>query len=167
MSGTTRMSQYQKVHFAILDFLVQNEDNTGRCTNNPDGLPPHPALLVPPHLPSSPFLCRMPFLRILTQPSQFILAWDMHQICWLAYPVTWFGWLHIEMIYPPKKWRLTVTQLSTKQAWRGVTMLLWRTKLLLCQTSDANHHHTPVSSHNTQKETLQKQWMWIQQTLPG
>jgi len=25
-----------------LDFLVQNEDNTGRCTNNPDGLPPHP-----------------------------------------------------------------------------------------------------------------------------
>jgi len=24
----------------ILDFLVQNEDNTGRCTNNPDGLPP-------------------------------------------------------------------------------------------------------------------------------
>jgi len=27
-------------HF--LDFLVQNEDNTGRHTNNPDGLPPHP-----------------------------------------------------------------------------------------------------------------------------
>ena len=26
----------------LLDFLVQNEDNTGRCTNNPDGLPPHP-----------------------------------------------------------------------------------------------------------------------------
>jgi len=25
-----------------LDFLVQNEDNTGRCTNNLDGLPPHP-----------------------------------------------------------------------------------------------------------------------------
>ena len=30
------------------------------------------------------FLRRMPFL---TQPSQFILAWDRHQICWLAYPV--------------------------------------------------------------------------------
>jgi len=29
----------------------------------------------------------MPFL---TQPSQFILAWDRHQICWLAYPVAWF-----------------------------------------------------------------------------
>jgi len=26
----------------LLDFLVQNEDNTGRRTNNPDGLPPHP-----------------------------------------------------------------------------------------------------------------------------
>ena len=26
----------------LLDFLVQNEDNTGRCTNNLDGLPPHP-----------------------------------------------------------------------------------------------------------------------------
>jgi len=24
----------------LLDFLVQNEDNTGRCTNNPYGLPP-------------------------------------------------------------------------------------------------------------------------------
>jgi len=26
----------------LLDFLVQNEDNTGRDTNNLDGLPPHP-----------------------------------------------------------------------------------------------------------------------------
>ena len=26
----------------LLDFLEQNEDNTGRRTNNPDGLPPHP-----------------------------------------------------------------------------------------------------------------------------
>jgi len=26
----------------LLDFLVQNEDNTGRCTNNLDGLPPDP-----------------------------------------------------------------------------------------------------------------------------
>ena len=26
----------------LLDFLVQNEDNTGRPTNNPDGLPPPP-----------------------------------------------------------------------------------------------------------------------------
>ena len=26
----------------LLDFLAQNEHNTGRCTNNLDGLPPHP-----------------------------------------------------------------------------------------------------------------------------
>jgi len=26
----------------LLDFLLQNEDITGRHTNNPDGLPPHP-----------------------------------------------------------------------------------------------------------------------------
>jgi len=26
----------------LLDFLVHNENNTGRRTNNPDGPPPHP-----------------------------------------------------------------------------------------------------------------------------
>jgi len=26
-------------------------------------------------------------MLFLTQPSQFILAWDRHQICWLACPV--------------------------------------------------------------------------------
>jgi len=30
----------------------------------------------------------MPFLP---QPSQFVLAWDRHQTCWLAYPVAWFA----------------------------------------------------------------------------
>jgi len=42
---------------------------------------------MPPPLPSPPFLRWMPFLA---QPSQFILAWDRHQVCWLAYPVAWF-----------------------------------------------------------------------------
>jgi len=28
--------------YHLLNFLVQNADNTGRHTNNPDGLPPHP-----------------------------------------------------------------------------------------------------------------------------
>jgi len=67
----------------ILDFLVQNEDKTGRHTNNPDGLPPHPNWLVPLSLPSHHFYARYP----LTQSSQFILAWDRHQICWLPHPV--------------------------------------------------------------------------------
>jgi len=45
-------------HF--LDFLVQNEGNTGRYSNNPDGLPPHPHLLVPLPLLSPPFYARCP-----------------------------------------------------------------------------------------------------------
>jgi len=31
--------------------------------------------------------CQMPFLQ---QPSQFILAWNRHRICWLAYLMAWF-----------------------------------------------------------------------------
>jgi len=31
----------------LLDFLVQNEDNKGRHTNSPDGLPPHPDYWCP------------------------------------------------------------------------------------------------------------------------
>jgi len=97
MSGTTQMSRYQKNHSPthtyrvrhLLDFLVQNENNTGRCTNNPDGLPPHPDQLVPPPLPK-PFSCRMPFLA---QPSKFFLAWDKHQICRLANLVARLVWL--------------------------------------------------------------------------
>jgi len=30
------------IFYHLLDFLLQNEDNTGRHTDNPDGLPPHP-----------------------------------------------------------------------------------------------------------------------------
>jgi len=37
-----------------------------------------------------PHLCHPPFLWRMAQPSQFILAWDRHQVCWLAYPVAWF-----------------------------------------------------------------------------
>jgi len=40
----------------------------------------------PSSLPHPQFLCRMPFLL---QPSHFLLAWDRHQTCWLAYPVAW------------------------------------------------------------------------------
>ena len=84
LSETTRVPEGTFCH--LLDFLVQNEDNTGRHTNNPDVLPPYADWLVLPSLPSPPFLCRVSFL---TQPSQFILAWDRHQMCWPAYPVAW------------------------------------------------------------------------------
>jgi len=37
------LAGFPRLLFAhLLDFLVQNEDNTGRCINNPDGLPLHP-----------------------------------------------------------------------------------------------------------------------------
>jgi len=42
-----------------------------------------------PHLCIPTILRRMPFLA---QPSQFILVWDRHQICWLAYLVEWLNW---------------------------------------------------------------------------
>jgi len=60
-------------------------DIRGRHTDNPAGhhsirTNQRPTSLIPP------FLCQMPFLL---QPSQFILAWDRRQICWLAYPLAW------------------------------------------------------------------------------
>ena len=51
-----------KYHIFVCHFLdfLQNEDDRGRCTNIPDGLPPHPDLLVPPPLPSPPFCTGCP-----------------------------------------------------------------------------------------------------------
>ena len=70
----------------LLSFIVQGEDNRGRhMTIWMDAIPS--GLSVPPSLSSPPFLCLMPFLP---QPSQFILAWDRHQVCRLAYPVDCF-----------------------------------------------------------------------------
>jgi len=43
-----------------------------------DATPSGPSMPPPPSSP--PVLCRMSFLP---QPSQFILAWDRHQICWM------------------------------------------------------------------------------------
>ena len=65
--------------------MVQGKINRGRHTDNPAGRQSirtnqQRTSVVPP------FLRRMPFRH---QPSQFILAWNMHQICWLAYPVAW------------------------------------------------------------------------------
>jgi len=55
----------------LFDFLEQNEDNTGRHTNNLDELPPIQTNWCPTSTIPTIFLRRMPFL---TQPSQFILA---------------------------------------------------------------------------------------------
>jgi len=45
-----------------------------------------------PNLCHPTILRRMPFLA---QPSLFILAWDRHQICWLAYPAAKLWWLDL------------------------------------------------------------------------
>ena len=68
------------------DFYGAREDNRGRHTNHPGG---HNSILTNQQ-PTSiipPYLCQMPFLP---QPFHFILAWDRHQICWIAYPVKCF-----------------------------------------------------------------------------
>jgi len=87
LSGTTWVSWYQKVHFAIFWIfwckmkITQVDTPTIRMDCHPIQTNWCPHLCHPHH-----FLCQMPFL---TQPYQFILAWDRHQICWLAYPVAW------------------------------------------------------------------------------
>ena len=58
-----------------------------RQTHQQSGWTTTPSRLIGAPTSAIPtILSRMPFL---TQPSQFILAWDRHQICWLAYPVAW------------------------------------------------------------------------------
>ena len=82
-SRTTWVSRCQKKSSSGL--YGAREDNRDRHTiwlgATPSGLisdpPPSPPL----------FLRQMPFQP---QLSHFILAWNRHQICWLAYPVAWF-----------------------------------------------------------------------------
>jgi len=46
-------------------------------------------------LQSSALPSAVPHWSLLAQPSQFILVWDRHEICRLAYPV---AWLHTRCI---------------------------------------------------------------------
>jgi len=85
-SGTTRMCRCQKKKSSEL--YGAREYNRGRHTDNLAArysiwTNQRPTSIIPPLLHWMP----LPFLP---QPSQFILAWDRHQICWLAYPVAWF-----------------------------------------------------------------------------
>jgi len=77
----------------LLDFLEQMKITQADAPTIWMDCHPIQTNWCPPSLPSAPFLCRMPFL---TQPSQFILAWNRHQICWLAYLVAWLHtYIHI------------------------------------------------------------------------
>jgi len=95
LSGTTRVSRYHKVHFAIFWIFWSKVKITQADTPTiwMDCCPIQTNWC--PISAVTSFLCRMPFL---TQPSQFILAWDRHQICWIAYLVAGFCSTHtVEM----------------------------------------------------------------------
>jgi len=78
-SETTRVSQCQKkssgLYGAREDKYADNPAGRHSIRTNQ-----RPTSIVPP------FLHEMPFLP---EPSQFILAWYRHQVCWLAYRVAW------------------------------------------------------------------------------
>ena len=88
-AGTTWMSRCQKKSSGLCG---ARENIRGIHTNNPAGR--RSVCWTNQRLASfvSPFSLEMPFLL---QPSKFILAWDKHQICWLAYPVAWL-WENIK-----------------------------------------------------------------------
>ena len=85
-SGTTPVSRCQKKSSSALHGAGHHSNRTNQWPTS--------------HIP--PFLRQMPFLW---QPSQYILAWDRHQICWLAYPVArfipkWLGFTTDNLKYP-------------------------------------------------------------------
>jgi len=60
----------------ILYFNRRGEDNRDKCSDNPSGCHPIWTSIIPSVLRQMPFL---------PQPSEFILAWDRHQICCIPY----------------------------------------------------------------------------------
>ena len=84
LSRTTQVSWYQKVHFAIFWIfwckmkITQADTPTIRMDCHPIQTNWCSHLRHPHHF--------MPDAL----PGQFILAWERHQICRLAYPVAWF-----------------------------------------------------------------------------
>jgi len=77
-SGTTRVSRCEKKSSGLYG---AREDHRGRHSNNTDGrhsilTNQRPTSIIPPI-----------FTTYALRAA--ILAWDRHQICWLAYPVAW------------------------------------------------------------------------------
>jgi len=81
-SGTTRVNRCQKKSYGLYS---AREDSRGRHTDRPSGR--HSIQTNQWHIAIiPPFLLQMLFLP---QPSQFILAWDRHQVCWLFMNFWW------------------------------------------------------------------------------
>jgi len=117
LSGTTRVSWYQKKHTPahvrlpwgetchLLAFMVQGENNR-QAHQQSSWTPSHPVT----HSIYPTIFTRVPFLP---QPSQFILAWDRHEVCWVVYLVAWFTFASVlwrcwlgsrKGIQPVKNW---------------------------------------------------------------
>jgi len=84
-SGTTRVSRSRKKSSGLYG---AREDIIGRHTDNPAGrhsmqTNQRPTSFIP-HFYARCHSCRNP-------PNQFILVWERHQICWLAYPAAWLS----------------------------------------------------------------------------
>ena len=132
------MSWYQKVHFAIFWIfwckmkITQVDTSTVQMDCHPFQTNWCPISAIPS------FLCQMPFLA---QPSQFILAWDRHHICWLAYPVAWFNFYLIDALSCSSiwlEWNLVVSVgflscLRRKQHQPHLLSLILRPDFILAQ----------------------------------
>jgi len=109
----------------LLSLMVQGKDNRGRRTDNPVGL--HPIQTIGAPTSSSP-----PFLMpdaFLPQPSQFILvAWDRHQVCWLAYPVAWYCYYVLTNCSSTDLYHGPVVQIA--DTWIQIYTFWFLTKLL-------------------------------------
>ena len=103
-------------------------------TSSPSRLIGAPTSAIPP------FLCRMPFL---TQPSQFILAWDRHQICWLAYPVAWFI----------RSYQLSEIVISS--AWQSIILVTCDSAAGTCRTVSRQMTSGDVTVHTSWKAGVQ------------
>jgi len=99
--GTTWVSQCQ----------TKTLDNIGSHTNHPNGRHSIRTNQQPTSI-IVPFLCQIPFM---SQPSHFILAWNRHQICWLAYPAAWLNNPHKGTGYNNSK---KLTSLSVMVIWQ-------------------------------------------------
>jgi len=98
------------------DFVVQGKITEADTPTIQLGATPSGLISDPPPT-SPPFLRRMPFLH---KPFQFILDWDRHQICWLAYPVAWYGLYRLT-------WKLAQTVLVllwVHQTWKQLIRTL-------------------------------------------
>jgi len=66
-----------------VDFILQGKITQGRHTDNPAR---HHSVWTNQR-PTSIIRQFLHWIPFLLQPSQFVLPWDRHQICWLAYLV--------------------------------------------------------------------------------